>query len=264
MIRKLFALGIDVETTDLDIDTLDLLEVGITAYDDNLNQINAAEATIHHDLGDLRMNGTVAMMHTESGLLRDVEDSTMSLQQAEEQLCGWLDNLMKKHTPDHAPYVLGSSITFDRNVLAKYMPELYAKLHYRSIDATTVKLLAELTGVDIDVARADHRTLGDIRRSMDIIRAGYIEPMQHLQALKEDAGHGHPTMLSSVYDVASAPGGTIATEGNWIAIKYEDPDDSDADTDRWHLIHYRDGTTLDLKNNKMSELAYRVVRWGKE
>ena len=266
MIRKLFALGIDVETTDLDIDTLDLLEVGIIAYDENLNQISNTEVTIHHDLDDLRMNGMVAIMHTDNGLLRHVEASTVSLQQAEAQLCDWLDDLMDTHPSDRAPYVLGSSITFDRNVLATRMPEFYARLHYRSIDATTVKLLAETTGVDIDVEHTDHRTLGDIRRSMDIIRAGYIEPIQHLQECKEDDGHGHPKLLSSIYDFESAPGGTIAasTDGESVAIKHDDPDDPDADTNLWHLINHYNGTRSKARNHEMSGFTFAVVRWGKE
>lgn len=203
MIRKLFALGIDVETTGLDIDTLDLLEVGIVAYDDNLNQINATEATIYHDLDDLRMNGTVAIMHTDNGLLRH-------------------------------------------------------------IDATTVKLLAGLVDVDIDAAHADHRVLSDVRRSMDIIRAGYIEPMQHLQALKDDDGRGHPNVLSSVYDFASAPSGTIATDGTWIAIKHENLVDPDANTNLWHFINHQGETGPDVNDKDMSEFTLVVQRWGKE
>lgn len=256
MSQELYAVGIDVETTDLDLDTLDLLEVGLIAYDGNFMQIDEVSITIHHDLNDLRMNGTVAMMHSTNNLLEDVQKSDADVQQAEAFLCKWLDKYLDSNGLDHKPYVLGSSITFDRNVLAKHMPKLYSKLHYRSIDATTIKLLAKLMGVPVNVNAADHRVFGDIERSLEIIQKGYVKPLKKLR----DRVVEHPRELVSIGDYESAPAGTIVVENEWVIIKSTEA--GDANFKCWHAFSI-DGTPGDdLTNAEMSASTCSVERWG--
>lgn len=175
-----FAVGVDVETTGLDIANLDLLEVSMATFNSNLEALDLISVTIHHDLNDLNLNGVVAMMHTENGLLKDVEDATYTLDEAETTLCAWLDEHMEGY--DAKPYMLGSSITFDRQVLETHMPELYSRFHYRSLDATTVSLLAKEHGVTINAAAqpSDHRSYSDVLRSAAIIAEGYITPLKGL------------------------------------------------------------------------------------
>lgn len=256
MSQQLYAVGVDVETTDLDLDTLDLLEVGLIAYDQNFEQIDAAAIAIHHDLNDLRMNGTIAMMHSANGLLEDVQKSDANVQQAEAVLCKWLDKYLDSNDRDHKPYVIGSSITFDRNVLAKHMPELYSRMHYRSIDATTVKLLAQLAGVNINVDAAGHRVFNDIDRSLEIIRKGYIEPIKQIR----DRATEYPRELSSIDDYESAPAGTIVLENDWFVIKSTEA--GGASFKCWHAFTIDGAPGDDLTNAEMSASTCSVERWG--
>lgn len=256
MSQELYAVGIDVETTDLDLDTLDLLEVGLIAYDGNFVQLDAVSITIHHDLNDLRMNGAVAMMHSANSLLEDVQTSDTDVQQAEAFLCKWLDKYLDPNGLDHKPYVLGSSVTFDRNVLAKHMPKLYSKLHYRSIDATTIKLLAKLMGVPVNVNAADHRVFGDIERSLEIIQKGYVKPLKQLR----DRAVEHPRELVSIDDYESAPAGTIVVENEWIVIKSTEA--GGASFKCWHAFNVNGVPGADLTNAEMSASTCSVERWG--
>lgn len=176
--NPIFAVGCDIETTDLDVDTLDVLEVSLVAFDTNLSPISDITIVIHHELDQLWMNGVVAQMHTKNGLLRDVNNANTSLYEAETRLCAWMDD----HTQGQRPFMLGSSITFDRSVLALHMPELAARFHYRSLDASTVKILAEANGIEIEADASTHRSLGDVYRSAYILRQGYVKLIDQLHA----------------------------------------------------------------------------------
>lgn len=182
--NPVFAVGCDVETTDLDVDTLDVLEISLVAFDSNLNPLDEITTVIHHDLDQLWMNGVVAQMHTKNGLLRDVNNANTSLYEAETRLCAWMDD----HTQGQRPFMLGSSVTFDRNVLALHMPELATRFHYRSLDATTVKLLAEAGDVELHLDESTHRSLGDVYRSAMILRNGYLKVIDKWRDAEATAG----------------------------------------------------------------------------
>lgn len=186
-----FAVGCDVETTGLDIDTISLLEVALVTFDADLNPLDSTSVVIRHDVDSLDLNDFVRNMHTENGLLDKVAASTTDLRSAENYLLSWWSGAVKT-ADDKKPYMLGSSITYDRMVLEKFMPKLHDQFHYRSLDATTVKLLAEVHGPEVeDISGSDHRAEGDILRSAGNLRAKFIEPMHRLRALESQ--HGVPT-----------------------------------------------------------------------
>lgn len=186
--NPIFAVGCDIETTDLNVDTLDVLEVSLVAFDSDLNVIDAIAIVIHHELDQLWMNGIVAQMHTKNNLLRDVENATWPLDKAEAKLCEWMDDYINNE--GRLPYMLGSSLTFDRNVLARHMPELAKRFHYRSLDATTVKILAEANSVDLQLDTSPHRALDDTYRSAMVLRNGYLKIIDKLRAADNAAGNG--------------------------------------------------------------------------
>jgi oligoribonuclease len=84
------------------------------------------------------MSPFVRDMHTATGLLKRVRQSRVDVLTAErallERVSGWCS----------FPAVLcGNSIGQDRRFLERYMPGLSGFLHYRMLDVTTVKLLAQ-------------------------------------------------------------------------------------------------------------------------
>lgn len=137
-----YALGLDIETTGLETDAL-LLEVALVLFDANLNPVTHISETVYHPINDVyaSMGDYVTNMHTTNGLLQDIEktDPSRTLHAVENDLCDWI----AEHTTGNPLPMLGSSIHFDRTIIENQMPNLYSKFHYRSIDATSVKLSVE-------------------------------------------------------------------------------------------------------------------------
>ena len=63
----------------------------------------------------------------------------------------------------------GNSICQDRRFLAREMPELERYFHYRNLDVSTLKILAQLWAPDVAAGfnkDSAHRALDDIRDSI--------------------------------------------------------------------------------------------------
>jgi oligoribonuclease len=119
-------------------------------------------------------------MHTSSGLLREIEASTVSLADAGRQTLDYI----KSHVPEARSVPLcGNSIGTDRRFLAAYLPDIEEYLHYRSIDVSSVKELAKRWFPEECAAApgkaGSHRALDDIRESvaeLEYYRAAVFKP----------------------------------------------------------------------------------------
>jgi oligoribonuclease len=76
--------------------------------------------------------------HKRSGLIDKVKASTLTEEQAQEELLAFI----KKYVPKLSSPLCGNTISQDRRFLVKYMPKLEAWLHYRNLDVSTLKELA--------------------------------------------------------------------------------------------------------------------------
>lgn len=117
------------------------------------------------------IEGVVRTMHTKSGLLKAIESSTVTLEDAGRQTLEFI----KAHVPEPRSVPLcGNSIGTDRRFLSKYLPDIEEYLHYRSVDVSTVKELARrwypaaVAGAPQKVG--GHRALDDIRESVEELR----------------------------------------------------------------------------------------------
>jgi oligoribonuclease len=113
-----------------------------------------------------RMPDVVRDMHAVSGLTQEVLASTVTLEQAEQQVLAYL----KEHVePGKAP-LCGNSIATDRGFLARDMKELDSFLHYRMVDVSSVKELARRwyprAYFQSPKKAGGHRALADIRESV--------------------------------------------------------------------------------------------------
>jgi oligoribonuclease len=117
------------------------------------------------------MSDVVRTMHTRSGLLAAIAQSTVTLDEA-----GVITlSFIKEHVlePGTVP-LCGNSIATDRRFLAAYLPEIENWLHYRSIDVSTVKELcrrwypAEFAAAPNK--KGGHRALDDIRESIEELK----------------------------------------------------------------------------------------------
>ena len=104
--------------------------------------------------------------HGRSGLTDKVRASTLSEEQATDQLLAFVSQYVPKGTSP----MCGNTIGQDRRFLVKYMPRLEAFFHYRNVDVSTLKELArrwrpEL--VDAFKKQQSHTALADVHESID-------------------------------------------------------------------------------------------------
>jgi oligoribonuclease len=103
--------------------------------------------------------------HGDSGLTARVLASATSTQEAESQTLAFL----KAHVAEGASPMCGNSICQDRRFLAREMPALESYFHYRNLDVSTLKILAQRWAPDVASGfnkESEHRALADIRDSI--------------------------------------------------------------------------------------------------
>jgi oligoribonuclease len=106
-------------------------------------------------------------MHTKSGLLRAIEQSTTTAEEAEAATLAFLKTYIAE---ENSVPLCGNSIGTDRRFLQEYMPTLESFFHYRNVDVSTIKELARRWNPEVLDAMPEkatsHRALDDIRESI--------------------------------------------------------------------------------------------------
>lgn len=103
--------------------------------------------------------------HKKSGLIERVLTEGVSTAEAERQTLAFV----KKYCYAKTAPLCGNSIGQDKRFIAKYMPQLDAFLHYRTVDVSTIKVLVnEWYGEKYKLPKKDdvHRALADIEASI--------------------------------------------------------------------------------------------------
>lgn len=159
---------IDCEMTGLDIDNDGLCEIAVIVTDFDLKPLDPGfELVINPGEAALaQMNDFVRGMHEKSGLLPRIAEG-VSVAEAETQVIEYLARFI---TPGRRPLIAGNTIGMDRRFIAKYMPTLEEKLHYRSVDVSTIKELSRqwypAAFFAAPAKRGGHRALADIAESI--------------------------------------------------------------------------------------------------
>ena len=163
----------DLEMTGLDPSRHVIVEIATLVTDDNLEMVGEGlDLVVHQPPAALaEMEDIVRNMHTSSGLIKEIEASTISLEDAGAQTLEFIKN----HVPEPRSVPLcGNSIGTDRRFLAAYLSDVEEYLHYRSIDVSSVKELAkrwfpkECAGAP--QKNSARRALGDIEESVAELR----------------------------------------------------------------------------------------------
>lgn len=163
---------IDCEMTGLDVDKDALVEIAVVVTDSSLRPVDEGlDLIIAPPAGALEQMGPVVRaMHTESGLLDELEHG-LTLEETSQRVMDYL----RRHIPqaDRAP-MAGNSIGTDRAFLERYLPEVVSHLHYRIIDVSSIKELARRwyprTYFASPTKKGGHRALADILESIDELR----------------------------------------------------------------------------------------------
>lgn len=163
---------IDCEMTGLVPERDVLLEVAALVTDSELNILGeGVQAVIKPEPGALDAMGSfVRRMHTDSGLLDELEDG-LSLEEAEDRVLKYV----KAWVPEaNAAPLAGNSVHADKAFLRLGMPQLMEHLHYRIIDVSTIKELGRRWHPEQFRGRPEktgnHRALGDIKDSIDELK----------------------------------------------------------------------------------------------
>jgi oligoribonuclease len=184
---------IDLEMTGLDVERHVIVEIACLVTDSQLELIDdGIDIVVHQGAEALAaMDDFVRKMHIKSGLLPQIEASTVDLATAGAQVLEYV----KGHVPKSGQAPLcGNSIGVDRRFLDRGLPELDQYLHYRSIDVSSLKELCRRWYPEIYRGRPSkketHRALDDIRESVAELRY-YRETM--LKPVAEEAPEARPS-----------------------------------------------------------------------
>jgi oligoribonuclease len=126
--------------------------------------------------------------HDKSGLTTRVLASEIDARNAE---AATLAFLQKWVDPGTSP-MCGNSICQDRRFLAREMPDLEAYFHYRNLDVSTLKILAQLWAPEIAkgfVKESEHLALADIRDSISEL-TWYRDNLLASNVLEAPGGNG--------------------------------------------------------------------------
>src|SRR5450631_2722666 len=175
-----YLIWIDLEMTGLLPDSDQIIEIATVVTDKDLNVIaEGPELAIHQTEEVLaRMDAWNQRQHGGSGLIARVRASRMTLAEAERQTLLFLTT----HVPPGASPMCGNGICQDRRFLARLMPELERFFHYRNLDVSTLKELAQRWAPNLAQAfkkSATHLALDDVKESIREL-AYYREKMLKL------------------------------------------------------------------------------------
>jgi oligoribonuclease len=177
---------IDLEMTGLDTSTDRIIEIATIVTDEHLNEVAVGPVlAIHQPESVLEaMDAWNTKQHRESGLVARVQASGISIGQAEEQTLAFL----RKHVDERASPMCGNSICQDRRFLARLMPTLESHFHYRNLDVSTLKLLAQRWAPAVAAGFTKvsaHLALADIRDSIAEL-AWYRGALLNQDVLRKD------------------------------------------------------------------------------
>lgn len=162
---------IDMEMTGLDPETCVVMEIATIVTDAQLNILAEGPVIAVHQPDSVldSMDEWCTRVHGESGLTNRCRNSTVNEQEAAAQTIAFLQQWVEA---GKSP-LCGNTIGQDRRFMVKYMPELEAYFHYRSIDVSTIKELTRrwkpeiLSGFE---KKGVHLALDDIRESIEEMR----------------------------------------------------------------------------------------------
>ena len=162
---------IDLEMTGLEPQQDQIIEIATVVTDNNLEILAQGPViAIHQAVSVMNaMDEWNTQHHGDSGLIDRVLVSSSSLRDAEIETL----NFLRGYVEEGKSPMCGNSICQDRRFMARLMPELEAFFHYRNLDVSTLKELANRwkpEATDGFVKKAAHLALDDVLESIDELK----------------------------------------------------------------------------------------------
>jgi len=132
---------IDLEMTGLEPDKDVIIEIATLVTDADLNTLAEGPIIAVHQSDEILsgMDEWNTRQHGQSGLVDRVKASDTDTAAAEQKTIDFLTQWV----PAGKSPICGNSICQDRRFLANYMPTLEAYFHYRNLDVSSLKILAQ-------------------------------------------------------------------------------------------------------------------------
>jgi oligoribonuclease len=161
----------DLEMTGLDPKTCVIIEIASLVTDKNLNLIAQGPSLVIHQSQSVldAMDDWNKKHHGESGLIKQVQESTITLEEAEKQTL----DFVSKYTKLKSSPLCGNTIYQDRRFLIEYMPTLENYLHYRLVDVSSIKELVKRwygSESQMPQKKQKHKALDDILETVEELK----------------------------------------------------------------------------------------------
>jgi len=162
---------IDLEMTGLEPQRDQIIEIATVVTDKNLEVLaHGPVLAIQQPVSIMNaMDEWNTLHHGDSGLTERVLNSTISRHSAENATLEFL----KQYVDSGKSPMCGNSICQDRRFMARLMPELEVYFHYRNLDVSTLKELANRWKPEIVggfVKKSAHLALEDVIESIDELK----------------------------------------------------------------------------------------------
>lgn len=159
---------LDLEMTGLNVEKDRIIEIATIVTDNQLNILAQGPVIAIHQSAKLLtgMDDWCTKTHTKTGLVDRVKHSEVTEAEAEQQTLDFL----QQYVPTGKSPMCGNSICMDRRYLHRYMPTLERFFHYRNLDVSTLKILAQHWRPELMQhlqKESVHLALDDIKESID-------------------------------------------------------------------------------------------------
>ena len=155
---------LDLEMSGLNPQRDKILEIATVVTDSGLQTLATGPVLAIHQSAEVLadMDAWNQQTHGHSGLLARVQESPLTVDEAQAQTLNFLRTWVE---PTSSP-LCGNSVHQDRRFLNRYMPALADFFHYRNLDVSTLKILAQLWSAPQYQKPDQHEALADIRASI--------------------------------------------------------------------------------------------------
>ncbi|WP_455234806.1 oligoribonuclease [Thiogranum longum] len=165
--KKTNLIWIDLEMTGLDPFKDHIIEIATIVTDSQLDLIAEGPVLAIFQPDEVldAMDEWNTRQHGQSGLTARVRESSLTAQDAERRTLEFL----AAHVEAKASPMCGNSICQDRRFMARLMPDLEAFFHYRNLDVSTLKELANRWAPQVTngfVKESRHLALDDVKDSI--------------------------------------------------------------------------------------------------